>query len=308
MRCTTLGRMLVPAMLLAGCSAESVNGPEVPSGAVSVRQDDLHPETTFSYTTFAVPGAVLTAAQGINARGDIVGFYDDATGRRHGFLLRDGLFTTIDYPGAASTDARGIGPGGEIVGGYRLPGEPSVNLHGYQRSADGELTRVDYPGHTNTIPQRILADGTILGCRHNQDTMGSMYGVIMGRRGNQEIPESMSMNNGGTPDGRRIAGLYTNMAGITEGYVIEDGVFTPFRVPGSTFTAAWDMNPASDIAGVYRDATGFHGFVRRGEHYATLNVPLAAATRAFGINARGNVVGSYVAGGRTRGFLATRER
>jgi hypothetical protein len=41
-------------------------------------------------------------ANGINPEEDIVGFYDNATGR-HGFLLSKGAFTTIDVPGAFST-------------------------------------------------------------------------------------------------------------------------------------------------------------------------------------------------------------
>jgi hypothetical protein len=168
---------------------------------------------------------------------------------------------------------------------------------------------VDYPGHTNTIPQRILPDGTILGCRHDENTMDTMHGIVIAREGNQEREQPASMNNGATPNGRLITGLYTSMTGRTEGYVVEDGVFTPFVVPGSNFTAAWDMNPASEIAGVYRDAAGlFHGFVRRGDIYTALNVPGASATRAFGINPRGDVVGSFVAAGRTHAFLATRER
>ena len=95
------------------------------------------------------------------------------------------------------------------------------------------------------------------------------------------------------------------MDGVTKGYIIEDGTFTPFMVPGSTMTAAWDMNPGGEITGAYRDATGFHGFVRLGDSYSTLNVPGATATRGFGINASGQVVGNYVAGGRTHGYLAT---
>ena len=37
-------------------------------------------------TTIDVPGADFTAGQGINARGDFVGFYSDATSS-HGFVL-----------------------------------------------------------------------------------------------------------------------------------------------------------------------------------------------------------------------------
>jgi len=299
-----LASILVPAALLAGCGTDTIVGPATPSIAPSVNQGV---DGNFAYTTFDVPGATFTNAQGINPRGDVVGFAD-VGGQRHGFLLRDGEFTTIDYPGAAGTDARGISPDGDIVGGYWLPGEPAVNIHGYRLTKHGEFERVDYPGHTNTIPQRILPDGTILGCRHDENTMNTMHGIVMARSGNWELEQSASMNNGATPSGRLIVGLWTNMQGVGEGYIFEDGVFTPFLVPGSTFTAAWDVNPTREITGVYRDAGGrFHGFVRRGDDYATLDVPGATATRAFGINPRGDVVGSYVAAGRTHAFLATRE-
>jgi uncharacterized membrane protein len=305
MRRLALASILVPAALLAGCGTDTIQDPTAPSIAPSLKQGSQ----SFAYTTFDVPGATLTAAQGINPRGDVVGFAD-VGGQRHGFLVRDGDTTMIDYPGAAGTDARGLSPDGDIVGGYWLPGEPAVNIHGYRLTNHGEFERVDYPGHTNTIPQRVLPDGTILGCRHDENTMETMHGIVMARSGNWELEQPASMNNGATPDGRLITGLYTNMMnGRTEGYVFEDGVFTPFIVPGSTFTAAWDMNPGSEIAGVYRDASGFfHGFVRRGDDYTTLDVPGASATRAFGINPRGDVVGSYVAGGRTHAFVARRER
>ena len=37
--------------------------------------------------TLDVPGAVLTEANGINPRGDIVGDYNDSGGNTHGYLL-----------------------------------------------------------------------------------------------------------------------------------------------------------------------------------------------------------------------------
>src|SRR3954471_20185416 len=224
---------------------------------------------TFSFTTIEVPGAAATTAWGINARGDVAGSYVDARGFSHGFLLSGSTFTTIDVPGAANTDARGIGPNGEVVGTYRMPGETAVTFPGYRRSVSGEILPADYPGH-NTIPSRLLPDGTILGCRHDNDLMASMRGITMSRDGNTELDIFASMNNGATPDRRRIVGLYTNMDVSPlrqEGYVIDDGVFTPFLVPGSQMTAAWDINPAGAIVGVYRDATGFHGFVLTGAEY-----------------------------------------
>ena len=97
------------------------------------------------------------------------------------------------------------------------------------------------------------------------------------------------------------------MTGRGEGYVIEDGLFTPFAVPGSISTAAWDVNPRGQIVGVYIDAANrVHGFLRDDDVYLTLDVPGASVTRAFGINAAGEVVGAFVdTAGMTRPFLAT---
>ena len=79
-------------------------------------------------------------------------------------------------------------------------------------------------------------------------------------------------------------------------------------LPQSVATQAWDIDSSGEITGFYRDAAlVLHGFVRLGDHYSTLNVPGASATRALGINATGMVVGNYVVGGLTRAFLATPE-
>ena len=78
-------------------------------------------------TTFALPNGKPPSDDngGINARGDIVGKYCDASpclaGRPsggHGFVLSDGRLTTIDVPGALGTAAFGINARREIVGGY----------------------------------------------------------------------------------------------------------------------------------------------------------------------------------------------
>jgi hypothetical protein len=73
-----------------------------------------------------------TSALGINPGGDIVGFYVDAVGKQHGYLLRRGQFTTIDVPGALAgvtgdlpTVARGISPSRRNCWELHCPGERS---------------------------------------------------------------------------------------------------------------------------------------------------------------------------------------
>lgn len=265
-------------------------------------------EHVFDFTTLEVPGATRTVASGIDDRGQIVGSYDDSAGT-HGFLLREGKFTTIRFPGAVWTTALGIGTRGEIVGAYKMPGEPAVAFHGFLRTIEGRFERVDWPPHRYTIAQRILPDGTILGCRHDDDFGASMKGIVSSAHSPSETEAFASMHNGATPDLRRIVGLYNYAPGDrSAAYVIDDGTFKPLVVPGSSANSAWDVNPAGEVVGSYRDSTGVHGFILIAEGFVRLDVPKAVMTRALGINASGAVVGSFDAGGRTYGFLATPSR
>jgi probable HAF family extracellular repeat protein len=71
-----------------------------------------------TFTLFDVPGTLATNAFGINNRGDIVGYSDEADGTRRGFLRRNGRLTTIGPPGSDTSGARGINVRGHIVGSY----------------------------------------------------------------------------------------------------------------------------------------------------------------------------------------------
>ena len=258
------------------------------------------------YSTIDPPGARTSTAFGINARGDVVGTFVDQSFVQHGFLLSKGEFTVIDFPGARGTIARGISPEGEIVGSYSLPGDSSVlGSRGFLLTKKGEFGNVHYPGHTWEVAQRILPDGTIIGCYHDQDQMETMKGVIIGRDGASEIDAFGSMNNGATQDLQLMVGFWFNMMdNQTQGYMIENGVFTSFMVPGSNATSAWDVNPDGAIVGQYLVGTTLRGFVKTGETYTTIHYPGSTVTRAFGINAKGDIVGNYVLGGVTRAFLA----
>jgi probable HAF family extracellular repeat protein len=266
---------------------------------------------SFDYFTLDIPDASASTPQGINARGDVVGFYVK-NGVTHGFLWSEDALTTIDYPGAALTAARGINAQGDIVGSYRRPGEPAVNVHGYLLSKHGEFSSVDFAGHTNTIPQRITSAGVILGCRHDDDMMMTMRGIAMNAKdlaGGSEIDAFGSMSNGATPNGRLTVGLYFDM-GLNRGrgFLLYDGSdFVPFDVPGSASTAAWDVNPSGVVVGVYVAANIAHGFVWSGPQFETIDVPGARSTRAFGINPQGTIVGNYTdTSNRLRGFIAVR--
>ena len=261
---------------------------------------------TFAFTTIDVPGAALTNAQGINHQGDVVGAYTDVAGVQHGFVLTGGRYRTIDFPGARSTFARGLNDAGDVVGTYvRTVEATTVPAHGFLLTRRGGLLAVDYPGHANTIPQRILNDGTILGCYHDTDTMGTMHGMMF-QRGFSAIDMGMSMHNGATPDSEYIVGLFMDRDGRNKAYVMEHDKMTAIEVPGAVATNGWDVNASRVLVGTYTDAAGVtHGFEYDGGAFTRVDAPDAVQTRIFGINDRGDVVGNFVdRTGRTHGFVA----
>jgi uncharacterized membrane protein len=77
-----------------------------------------------------------TIAAGINATGQIVGAYGDASGN-HGFLLSGALYTTLNDPSATNgTAATGINVAGQIVGTY----QNASGNHGFSSTRATVLT------------------------------------------------------------------------------------------------------------------------------------------------------------------------
>jgi uncharacterized membrane protein len=269
---------------------------------------------TFQFVSIDYPNAISTVANGINPQGSIAGTYLDSSGNQHAFVLNNERFTSFDFPGSVSTNARGINAAGQIVGSYVAPpGATVADIKGFLYSR-GQFSTVLFPGHPGAIPQRISSTGDIYGCYHDYDLMASMHGFARTRSGYINVdemagmPVPASMNNGATPPGTTVIGLFTDMTlGKTRGYVVQDRNFEPFDVPGSVSTSAWDINSSGIIVGVFRDSAArkVHGFVRNGDAYAQIDYPGALATQAFGINPGGAIVGQYTDNaGNTHGFLA----
>jgi probable HAF family extracellular repeat protein len=296
---------------------------------------------SFNFYTIDVPSSILTTAFGINPGGSVVGTYNDAGGVQHGFLLSGGQFTTIDVPGwlvgatgTLPTIARGINPAGDIVGSFTAPvnsAPPTSSAYcpgatstycikGFLYS-HGEFSLVLFPGHVGSIAQRITPTGDIYGCLHDFNMMSTMYGFGISRFGDTSLQlsggeladptqsVSASMDTGATPDGSIRVGLYIDMAtGFNHGYVVRNGIFQTYDVPGPLQTNIYDINTAGDFVGIYISSGGNrHGFVQRadGSTPITLTYPGAVHTRAYGINPGEAVVGHYIdTGGHTHGFLA----
>jgi uncharacterized membrane protein len=108
-------------------------------------------------TTYAVPGASVTAGTGINDSGQIVGQYLDSTGF-HSFLDTRGVLTNIEVPGAQPTLANGINERGQTTGEFC----DNAGCHGFL-DTKGSFTTFDVPGASFTDPEGINDRGQIVG-------------------------------------------------------------------------------------------------------------------------------------------------
>jgi hypothetical protein len=193
--------------------------------------------------------AAQTGARGINARGDIVGFYAAvAGGRPRGFVLTGGRFTSLDFPvaGVRATLANGINAWGEIVGQYTAPvhdlsNPPSEDSPLYCPAATdpacikaflysrGTFSTLQFPDtvdengqerkHLGAIAQRITADGDVYGCVHGHDLSASMFGAAWTRAGTS----SLAYNGGALSEPMAVPMSMSN--GATLGGTVVVGLF-----------------------------------------------------------------------------------
>ena len=122
--------------------------------------------------------------------------------------------------------------------------------------------------------------------------------------------------------GERTSAIGINTAGDIvgsfgrHGFLYRNGTFQTIDVPGAYSTSATGINARGQIVGSFFVETGSergsHGFIYDDGVYTTFDVPGAgtvngAATRAFGINNRGEIVGSFDmqvgTGAETHGYL-----
>jgi uncharacterized membrane protein len=144
--------LLLPAFVLAFMMAATANAPTV----------------TFKFTNVKVPGALTTAAGGVNNSGVVVGQYQAGKGVTRGFMLNGGKLTRIDRPKGSQTICRNINSSGAIVGSY-------VNANGTMTGflyENGKFTDIPGPAGAKFSEANGINDsGSIVG--HYGDSSGN---------------------------------------------------------------------------------------------------------------------------------------
>ncbi|CAL1239598.1 PEP-CTERM sorting domain-containing protein [Candidatus Methylocalor cossyra] len=250
------------------------------------------------------PGAQASQAFKINETGEVVGTYWE-NGGAHGFVYGDGVFDTVDYPGAAETRLLGLDDSGNAVGAYRA----DDGWHGFQAGLD-----------TGGVP--AVADSFVTAINNSAEFVGywgppgashgflNSFGTL---HDPVDVPSATSTVLMGINDAGQIAGFYADVGGTHHGfYQNPDGALTTldFGGQGVLGTYAQGIDANGLVVGYFDQQLGAtvasHGFLWSGGAFTLFDVAEATATRLFGSNLAGQLVGEFTdAQGVRHGFLAT---
>ena len=212
------------------------------------------------------PDSVSTEGYNINQDGSVVGHYDTADGRRHGFIARPITDTT------APVEEASVAPPVFAYYTFETLDVPGVDFLALTASSDFE----DYAGYTRSADgEKEVAFTLIDGVFTTYDFPGSQntYFYALGNDG-------------------RAAGHYEDSDGLFHGVVLKDGELQQYDFPGAVETEIYGISDATGtLTGNFTDASG----VRRGfSGDLIVEYPEASATYADFASAEGSVIGSFV--------------
>jgi hypothetical protein len=199
----------------------------------------------------------------INDAGQIVGFYRDARGAAHGFLLSGGQYTAIDVPGAVETEAISINNRAlpTIVGDWT---DASGGVHGFVLK-DGVFRTVDFPSASETALWGVNDAYQVTG-RYAPAAGGGIRGFV-GRPGALAALEFVDDPTLMTfPGGINNAGI---VAGTAVGVTAE-----PFLYSGTNFVGGIVMDV---MYGVNDSGVVAGGVVWGGQLVGAIGVPMPAS-------------------------------
>ena len=252
---------------------------------------------TYNFVNIDYPGALFSAPNGVNDRGQVVGYWDDASGNIHGYLYSNGVYTSLDYPGAASTEAVGINNSGIISGWYVTTDDVP---QGFTYS-EGTFTSFTYPGSSRTNAKGINNHGDVVGFYGTTYSFVDSDGAFtsFGYPG-AEITYAYGINDTG-----QIAGYYLPGSGSPIAFFYDgQSTFTSIQYPDSTETFAYGINNSNVVVGQSADSGTLLGFLWQNGQFTVIGPP-DSHPLPFGINNNGQIVGIYFPGGEGHGFLGT---
>ncbi|MYA71976.1 T9SS type A sorting domain-containing protein [Candidatus Poribacteria bacterium] len=256
-----------------------------------------------------VPDSVSTEGWNVNQDGSVVGHYDTADGRRHGFIARPAqesavrpppdlsyTFESIDVPGVDFLAVTASSDFQDYAGNMRGPDEEKDVAF---TLIDGVFTTYDFPDSQGTYFYALGNNGVAAG--HYKDSEGLFHGVILenGELRQYDFPDAVETEIYGYSDATgALTGSFVDTSGVRRGFSGD----TIVEYPGTPETYADFVSWTGHIVGSYVDANGvYHAYMRSSVgRFLSIDLPNALNLEYFflhGLNRTRTVVGRAKAGG-----------
>src|SRR5262249_23635778 len=168
---------------------------------------------------------------GINASGQIAGYYFDSSGHTHGFLDSGGQYTVIDPPGATNTYVVGIHKKGQVAG---------FSDNGGFLDDHRTYTTINPPGSgPGTVVTGINSKGELVGY-FTESSGGGEQGFLYngGAYTVVDFPGASLTHPAGINDKGQIVGIYMDNTGHDHGFIDDHGHYMTIHPPRSGLAPA----------------------------------------------------------------------
>ena len=249
------------------------------------------------------PGIASLEGWNINQDGSVVGHYDSAEGRRHGFIARlkgDGgqppdlpvikppvlnyTFETINVPGVEHLAVTASSDFGDYAG--NTPSPDGSKMVGFTL-IDGVFKTYDFPGAQGVYFYALGNDGKAAG--HYKGSDGLYRGVVLenGELRRYDFPGAVQTEIYGLSDATgALTGSFIDAAGVRRGFSGD----TIVEVPGASATYADFVSWTGHIVGSYADADGaYHAYMRSSlGRFLYIDLPDATSLEYFFLHGLNN--------------------
>ena len=231
----------------------------------------------------------------------VVGYYWDAMGQAHSYLLTGTTFSAINVTGAYWAFATGVNATSQIAGYYL--DSTSFNSHGFVVSG-GTTSSFDVPlalGPVWMITSGISGGGQIAGTYG--DAHGAIHGFVRAGAAFTTIDAPGAVNGTfatGVNDTGQVVGYYADAARSHHGFLRSGSTFTQIDITGASSTIVTAINGSGQIAGYFFDSSGIHGFLRSAAgsittvDYQGAPGTIIRGTTINGLNDSGQITGEYL--------------
>lgn len=259
--------------------------------------------------TFDIEGNQTTGANGIDRKGEVVGFYySDQDGYAHSFVRKPGGHVQrIHIHRATDVFAFGINDSGEVAGRYT---DTAGASHAFLRDGSGNITSFDVPGANGTSATGIDNSGAVGGGYGDANRAG--HGYIRypdGSIATFDPPGSSNTFVRGLNNEGAVSGYFIGTGGY-QGFIRNaDGTIATFFAPEDGYRIVDTVIDDKGMAAGQYNYSGvpYHSFLRKPNgSISNIDVPGAANTYAQAIDRGGVVAGAFDdEDGNGHGFIRT---